>query len=238
MERTLIICVVFFIGFSYAAVLPNQKDDSDLDTKIKNLDSKISQLRDLVNEIKNANEKGSSQHASSGSSAKESDMAATSSSVKAHTRGDSALSPEEITLLKKLKDTLEEETTEEEDGLKIFQESVKHERRPEHVGTFLDRPIPEQEVPDTSRVKQLAALMSQRSQSTPEDNPAAGHKNTFRENLLNVLVDRLLEDTDLLLRKGFSLDDVLKNLSGKAQMERERTSLEQALEKLLDQKHI
>lgn len=39
---------------------------------------------------------------------------------------------------------------------------------PEHVGTFLDRPIPEQEVPDTSRVKQLAALMSQRSQSTPE----------------------------------------------------------------------
>uniref|UniRef100_K1QIL5 Uncharacterized protein n=1 Tax=Magallana gigas TaxID=29159 RepID=K1QIL5_MAGGI len=116
MERSLIICVVFFIGFSYAAVLPNQKDDSDLDTK-------ISQLRDLVNEIKNANEKGSSQHASSGSSAKESDMAATSSSVKAHTRGDSALSPEEITLLKKLKDTLEEETTEEEDGLKIFQES-------------------------------------------------------------------------------------------------------------------
>eukprot|EP00105_Crassostrea_gigas_P001504 XP_011413715.1 PREDICTED: uncharacterized protein LOC105318355 isoform X3 [Crassostrea gigas] len=238
MERSLIICVVFFIGFSYAAVLPNQKDDSDLDTKIKNLDSKISQLRDLVNEIKNANEKGSSQHASSGSSAKESDMAATSSSVKAHTRGDSALSPEEITILKKLKDTLEEETAEEKDGLKIFQESVKHERRPEHVGTFLDRPIPEQEVPDTSRVKQLAALMSQRSQSTPEDNPAAGHKNTFRENLLNVLVDRLLEDTDLLLRKGFSLDDVLKNLSGKAQMERERTSLEQALEKLLDQKHI
>lgn len=244
MERSLIICVVFFIGFSYAAVLPNQKDDSDLDTK-------ISQLRDLVNEIKNANEKGSSQHASSGSSAKESDMAATSSSVKAHTRGDSALSPEEITLLKKLKDTLEEETAEEKDGLKIFQESVKHERRPEHVGTFFDRPIPEQEVPDTSRVKQLAALMSQRSQSTPEeiegngfgkfhetDNPAAGHKNTFRENLLNVLVDRLLEDTDLLLRKGFSLDDVLKNLSGKAQMERERTSLEQALEKLLDQKHI
>lgn len=39
---------------------------------------------------------------------------------------------------------------------------------PEHVGTFLDRPIPEQEEPDTSRVKQLAALMSQRSQSTPE----------------------------------------------------------------------
>lgn len=25
MERSLIICVVFFIGFSYAAVLPNQK---------------------------------------------------------------------------------------------------------------------------------------------------------------------------------------------------------------------
>nr|XP_019918877.2 uncharacterized protein LOC105318355 isoform X4 [Crassostrea gigas] len=237
MERTLIICVVFFIGFSYAAVLPNQKDDSDLDTKIKNLDSKISQLRDLVNEIKNANEKGSSQHASSGSSAKESDMAATSSSVKAHTRGDSALSPEEITLLKKLKDTLEEETTEEEDGLKIFQESVKHERRPEHVGTFLDRPIPEQEVPDTSRVKQLAALMSQRSQSTPEEIEGNGF-GKFHETVLNVLVDRLLEDTDLLLRKGFSLDDVLKNLSGKAQMERERTSLEQALEKLLDQKHI
>uniref|UniRef100_A0A8W8NT57 Uncharacterized protein n=1 Tax=Magallana gigas TaxID=29159 RepID=A0A8W8NT57_MAGGI len=230
MERTLIICVVFFIGFSYAAVLPNQKDDSDLDTK-------ISQLRDLVNEIKNANEKGSSQHASSGSSAKESDMAATSSSVKAHTRGDSALSPEEITLLKKLKDTLEEETTEEEDGLKIFQESVKHERRPEHVGTFLDRPIPEQEVPDTSRVKQLAALMSQRSQSTPEEIEGNGF-GKFHETVLNVLVDRLLEDTDLLLRKGFSLDDVLKNLSGKAQMERERTSLEQALEKLLDQKHI
>lgn len=231
MARSVITCVVFFIGFSYAAVLPNQKDDSDLD-------SKISQLRDLVNEIKNANEKGSSQHASSGSSAKESDMTATSSSEKAHTRGDSALSPEEIALLKKLKATLEEETNEEEDGLKIFQESVKHETRPEHVGTFLDRPIPEQEVPDTSRVKQLAALMSQRSQSTPEGNPAADHKKTFRENLLNVLVDRLLEDTDLLLRKGFSLDDVLKNLSEKAQMERERTSLEQALEKLLDQKHI
>eukprot|EP00105_Crassostrea_gigas_P034729 XP_019918877.1 PREDICTED: uncharacterized protein LOC105318355 isoform X4 [Crassostrea gigas] len=237
MERSLIICVVFFIGFSYAAVLPNQKDDSDLDTKIKNLDSKISQLRDLVNEIKNANEKGSSQHASSGSSAKESDMAATSSSVKAHTRGDSALSPEEITILKKLKDTLEEETAEEKDGLKIFQESVKHERRPEHVGTFLDRPIPEQEVPDTSRVKQLAALMSQRSQSTPEEIEGNGF-GKFHETVLNVLVDRLLEDTDLLLRKGFSLDDVLKNLSGKAQMERERTSLEQALEKLLDQKHI
>ncbi|XP_065939843.1 uncharacterized protein [Magallana gigas] len=230
MERSLIICVVLFIGFSYAAVLPNQKDDSDLDTK-------ISQLRDLVNEIKNATEKGSSQHASSGSSAKESDMAATSSSVKAHTRGDSALSPEEITLLKKLKDTLEEETAEEKDGLKIFQESVKHERRPEHVGTFLDRPIPEQEVPDTSRVKQLAALMSQRSQSTPEEIEGNGF-GKFHETVLNVLVDRLLEDTDLLLRKGFSLDDVLKNLSGKAQMERERTSLEQALEKLLDQKHI
>ncbi|XP_052712234.1 uncharacterized protein LOC128186482 isoform X2 [Crassostrea angulata] len=230
MERSLIIYVVFFIGFSYAAVLPNQKDDSDLDTK-------ISQLRDLVNEIKNANEKGSSQHASSGSSAKESDMAATSSSVKAHTRGDSALSPEEITLLKKLKDTLEEETAEEKDGLKIFQESVKHERRPEHVGTFLDRPIPEQEVPDTSRVKQLAALMSQRSQSTPEEIEGNGF-GKFHETVLNVLVDRLLEDTDLLLRKGFSLDDVLKNLSGKAQMERERTSLEQALEKLLDEKHI
>lgn len=43
-----------------------------------------------------------------------------------------------------------------------------HYKGPEHVGTFLDRPIPEQEVPDTSRVKQLAALMSQRSQSTPE----------------------------------------------------------------------
>uniref|UniRef100_K1R2X1 Uncharacterized protein n=1 Tax=Magallana gigas TaxID=29159 RepID=K1R2X1_MAGGI len=200
MERSLIICVVFFIGFSYAAVLPNQKDDSDLDTK--------------VNEIKNANEKGSSQHASSGSSAKESDMAATSSSVKAHTRGDSALSPEEITILKKLKDTLEEETAEEKDGLKIFQESVKHERRPEHVGTFLDRPIPEQEVPDTSRVKQLAALMSQRSQSTPEEIEGNGF-GKFHETVLNVLVDRLLEDTDLLLRKGFSLDDVLKNLSGK-----------------------
>lgn len=40
-----------------------------------------------------------------------------------------------------------------------------YDKGPEHVGTFLDRPIPEQEVPDTSRVKQLAALMSQ---STPE----------------------------------------------------------------------
>lgn len=38
--------------------------------------------------------------------------------------------------------------------------------------------------------------------------------------VLNVLVDRLLEDTDLLLRKGFSLDDVLKNLSEKGERNR------------------
>lgn len=42
--------------------------------------------------------------------------------------------------------------------------------------------------------------------------------------VLNVLVDRLLEDTDLLLRKGFSLDDVLKNLSGKGKRNRTKTS--------------
>ena len=33
--------------------------------------------------------------------------------------------------------------------------------------------------------------------------------------VLDVLVDKLLEDTDALLRKGFTLNDVLDNLSEK-----------------------
>ena len=44
---------------------------------------------------------------------------------------------------------------------------------PEHIGTFMNRPIPEQkapepEEPDTERLKKLAALMSQRSHTGRE----------------------------------------------------------------------
>ena len=35
--------------------------------------------------------------------------------------------------------------------------------------------------------------------------------------VLDVLVDKLLEDTDALLRKGFTLNDVLDNLSEKGE---------------------
>ena len=44
---------------------------------------------------------------------------------------------------------------------------------PEHIGTFMNRPIPEQkapepEEPDTERLKKLATLMSERSHTGRE----------------------------------------------------------------------
>nr|XP_022335286.1 uncharacterized protein LOC111131820 isoform X1 [Crassostrea virginica] len=248
MDNFFYICVVMLVGISYAAILPNQKGDSKLDDKVKSLDSKIAQLRDLVNEIKNENEK---EDTKSDWTAKESDMAASSGqSEKTNTQHASGLSPEETAILQRLKAVLEGETTERDgetterdDVLKTFEESIKNEKKPEHIGTFMNRPIPEQkapepEEPDTERLKKLAALMSERSHTGREDNPVAARKQTFRENLLDVLVDKLLEDTDALLRKGFTLNDVLDNLSEKATMERERSALEQTLDKLLNQRHI
>ncbi|XP_061169180.1 uncharacterized protein LOC133178502 [Saccostrea echinata] len=242
-SRFVVICVLFYFGYSYAAVLRNQRDG-------ETLDKKVSELRDLLNEIKNNNdEKDSSDTVKSESIAKESDMASPKISDKASAQTSLLLSPEEITVLKKLKATLKDEIKQSDEGLKSFEESVKDEKVPVQLGTFLNEPLPEKSVSDTDRLKHLASLMSARSQTEQVEKDGFGRfldnkstissrKNSFRDNLLYVLVDKLLEDTDLLLKKGFSLTDVLNNLSEKAKMERERTALEQTLEKLLDQKNI
>ncbi|XP_062595755.1 uncharacterized protein LOC134257126 isoform X1 [Saccostrea cucullata] len=243
MSRFFVICVLLYSGYSYAAVLSNQRDGNTLDRK-------LSALRDLLNEIKNDNiEKDATVTVKSGSIAKESDMTSPKMSNIASTQKSSQLSPEEIAVLKKLKATLKDEIRESDEGLKSFKEYIKNEKVPEQVGTFLDGPLPVESVSDTDRLKQLASLMSERSkkEQTEKDgfgrlqeskNTISTRKKSFRENLLDVLVDKLLEDTDLLLKKGFSLTDVLNNLSGKAKMERERTALEQTLEKLLNKEHI
>ncbi|XP_062595756.1 uncharacterized protein LOC134257126 isoform X2 [Saccostrea cucullata] len=231
MSRFFVICVLLYSGYSYAAVLSNQRDGNTLDRK-------LSALRDLLNEIKNDNiEKDATVTVKSGSIAKESDMTSPKMSNIASTQKSSQLSPEEIAVLKKLKATLKDEIRESDEGLKSFKEYIKNEKVPEQVGTFLDGPLPVESVSDTDRLKQLASLMSERSKKE-QKNTISTRKKSFRENLLDVLVDKLLEDTDLLLKKGFSLTDVLNNLSGKAKMERERTALEQTLEKLLNKEHI
>ncbi|XP_048781216.2 uncharacterized protein LOC125683792 isoform X2 [Ostrea edulis] len=251
MSRFLFISVVLFLGYSYAAVLRNQKDENKLNEKVQGLDAKISQLRDLLNDIKNENNrKGSSDSVQTKSVVKEADMTPPKLPEKTNLPTPPSLSPEEIAVLKKLKTALENEMKGKDQNLEAFEESVKTEKAPAQLGNFLDQPLPEKAVEESDQLKQLASLMSQRSNTEHKDerggfgrikeaeNTVEAHRNTFRENLLNVLVDKLLEDTDTVLEKGFSLEDVLRVLTEKAKMEKERNALEQTLTKLLDEVNI
>ncbi|XP_052097480.1 uncharacterized protein LOC127732481 [Mytilus californianus] len=137
-------------------------------------------------------------------------------------KSDESLTPDEVAVLKALKNTLNRQRQQK------LNSKIREEL--ENKQTFYDKPIIEKGADDVAVLKSLASKLSKDTETkqnlqqrddkenlskNKEVQPKEGQFSQYRQEVLAQIEDRLLQDMDFALKTGFTVEEILTDLQEK-----------------------